>query len=264
MKYDSYEGMETKGMVLRIHKSSIYDGDGLRTVVFTKGCPLGCLWCSTPESQKMEKETTLDGETLYGREMTVEEVMVEVRKDIPFYFHSGGGMTVSGGEPLMQAKFVRTLTRRACWEGIDTAMETSLYGAWDHVREISTCLNTIFIDNKLMDEDRHRAYTGVSNKLILENTKRLAELEMDNLKIVIRRPLVPGVNDSQEDLQALGKFLEGLPAIDHLQLLPYHKLGTDTYRKLGRNYQLSGVEIPAHEEMERCRQVTSQYVKTII
>lgn len=95
--------MDLPGSVLRIVKGSIFDGDGLRTVVFMKGCPLRCQWCSTPESHLKEIQITLDGTITYGRNMTVEEVMTEVRKDIPFYFHSGGGMTVSGGEILTQA-----------------------------------------------------------------------------------------------------------------------------------------------------------------
>ena len=133
MQYQDYENMDMPGSVLRIEKSSIFNGDGLRTVVFMKGCPLRCQWCSTPESHRKEIQTTLDGKITYGRIMTVEEVLVEVRKDIPFYFHSGGGMTVSGGEILAQSEFVYNLVRRARWEGIDTCIETSFYGAWDKI-----------------------------------------------------------------------------------------------------------------------------------
>lgn len=263
MMYDTYEGMDVTGSVLRLEKSSIYDGDGLRTVVFIKGCPLRCQWCSTPESHHMEIQTTLDGSITYGRIMTVEEVMIEVRKDIPFYFHSGGGMTVSGGEILVQPEFVYHLVRRACWEGINTAIETSFYGDWDKIEPILRCTNTAFVDQKLMDPERHVQYMGVPNDRILSNIRQ-AGAKKSELKLVIRRPLIPGVNDSEEDLTALGKFLGEIPYVDHLQLLPYHRLGTDTYRKLGLEYLLPNVETPSQEHMTWCRDVTNRYIKTII
>lgn len=149
--YNIYEGMDMKGTVLRLEKSSIFDGDGLRTVVFLKGCPLRCRWCSTPESFQKQIQTTLDGSITYGQVMTVEEVMVEVRKDIPFYFHSGGGVTLSGGEILAQPDFAYNIIRRSCWEGINTAIETSFYGDWLKIERILGCANTAFVDMKIMD-----------------------------------------------------------------------------------------------------------------
>ena len=261
--YDKYEGMDVKGTVLRIEKSSIFDGDGLRTVVFMKGCPLRCRWCSTPESFQKKIQTTLDGTITYGQIMTVEKVMVEVRKDIPFYFHSGGGMTVSGGEILAQPEFTYNLVRRACWEGINTALETSFYGEWSTIEKILGCTNTAFVDMKLMDPKKHKAYTGVENDRILENIKK-AGSEKKGYKLIIRRPLIPGVNDSKEELEVLGAFLGNLPGVDHLQLLPYHRLGTDTYRKLGIPYQLAEIEVPDEDHMQWCVDIAGKYVKTII
>lgn len=263
MKYQNYENMNMPGSVLRIEKSSIFDGDGLRTVVFMKGCPLRCQWCSTPESHHKEIQTTLDGNITYGRNMTVEEVLVEVRKDIPFYFHSGGGMTVSGGEILTQSEFVYNLVRRASWEGIDTCIETSFYGAWDKIEPILSSTDTAFVDMKLMDPEAHKKYTGVDNDVILSNIRK-AGGSKSSTKLIIRRPLIPGVNDSEKDLELLGRFLSELPGVDHLQLLPYHRLGTDTYRKLGLIYQLPDVETPSQEHMERCVSITDKYVSTII
>lgn len=258
-----YENMDLPGSVLRIVKGSIFDGDGLRTVVFMKGCPLRCQWCSTPESHLKEIQTTLDGTITYGRNMTVEEVMTEVRKDIPFYFHSGGGMTVSGGEILTQAEFVCHLLRRASWEGIDTCIETSFYGAWDKIEPMLGSTDTAFVDMKLMNPEEHRKYTGVDNEVILSNIRK-AGTRKSSMKLIIRRPLVPGVNDSQKDLELLGRFLSELPGVDHLQLLPYHRLGTETYRKLGLTYQLPKVESPSQEYMERCRDITDKFVRTIL
>ncbi|MHC6180993.1 glycyl-radical enzyme activating protein [Clostridium sp. JNZ X4-2] len=264
MSYKSYENMDLPGSVLRIEKSSIFDGDGLRTVVFMKGCPLRCQWCSTPESHHRGIQTTMDGSITYGRIMTVEEVMVEVRKDIPFYFHSSGGMTVSGGEILTQSEFVYNLVRRACWEGINTCIETSFYGDWNEIEPILRCTNTAFVDLKLMDPEKHKKYTGVSNDVILSNIRKAGAKRRSNMKLIIRRPLIPGVNDSKKDLELLGRFLAELSGVDHLQLLPYHRLGTDTYRKLGLTYQLPDIETPSKEYMEQCACITNKYVRTII
>lgn len=263
MNYQSYENMDFPGSVLRIEKSSIFDGDGLRTVVFMKGCPLRCQWCSTPESHHKKIQTTLDGSITYGCTMTVEEVMAEVRKDIPFYFHSGGGMTVSGGEILTQPEFVYYLMHRASWEGIDTCIETSFYGDWNHINLILNCTNTAFVDLKLMNPETHKKYTGISNDVILSNIRK-AGMKKSSMKLIIRRPLIPGVNDSEEELTFLGQFLSELPGVDHLQLLPYHRLGTDTYRKLGLTYQLPDVEAPSKEHMEWCVNITNKYIKTIL
>ena len=117
--------MSKTGRVLRIEKTSIHDGEGLRTVVFLKGCPLRCKWCSTPESQRMEIEKG------YGKDMTVEEVVKEICKDEIFFFHSGGGVTISGGEVLMQADFAKEILISCMEQGIPTAIETSLYSSYD-------------------------------------------------------------------------------------------------------------------------------------
>ena len=260
----TYEGMDTKGVVLRLEKSSIFDGDGLRTVVFLKGCPLRCKWCSTPESYQKMIQTTLDGSITYGQMMTVEEVMEEVRKDIPFYFHSGGGVTMSGGEILLQPEFTYQVIRRSCYEGINTAIETSFYAEWEKIEPILGCLNTAFVDLKLMDPQKHRQYTGVDNAIILKNIKKVGEEERKNMKLIIRRPLIPGINDSKEELEILGQFLGELKGVTHLQLLPYHRLGTDTYRKLGMEYPLAEIEVPDEEHMQWCKSITEQYVKTVL
>lgn len=263
MSYQNYENMDMQGSVLRIEKSSIFDGDGLRTVVFMKGCPLRCKWCSTPESHHKRIQTTMDGSITYGSIMTVEEVMVEIRKDIPFYFHSGGGLTVSGGEILTQSEFVYNLVRRAGWEGIDTCIETSFYGEWNKIEPILRNTNTAFVDLKLMDTEAHKKYTGVPNDLILRNIRK-AGAGNSGTRMIIRRPLIPEVNDSEADLELLGKFLAKLPGVDHLELLPYHRLGTDSYRKLGLTYQLPEARTPSKEHMEWCKSITDKFVKTII
>lgn len=172
-------------------------------------------------------------------------------------------MTVSGGEILVWPEFVSSLVKRACMEGINTCIETSFYGKWSDIESILANTDTAFVDLKLMDSDLHKRYTGVSNEKILENLKQ-AGAEKSGTKLIVRRPLVPGINDSKEELKSLGEFLADLPGVDHLQLLPYHRLGTDTYRKLGIPYQLSSVESPSEEHMEWCKEITEKYIKTII
>lgn len=258
---NNYEGHNLKGTILRLERSSIYDGDGYRTVVFMKGCPLRCQWCSTPESQNYKIEEA-EGNT-YGKIMTVEEVLKEVRKDIPFYFHSGGGMTISGGELLSQPEFVRCLLQRARWEAIDTAIETTLFGDWETAEPILRASNTVFVDLKITDDEKHREYCGVSNKRILENLKRAGTMNAD-YKLIVRTPLIPGVNDSEAELERIGQFCAQLTNLHHFQLLPYHRLGTDTYRKLGRPYLLKDLRAPSAEHIEWCREITGKYVKTVI
>ena len=260
MLYKEYEGKYLKGMVLRLERSSVFDGDGFRTVVFLKGCPLCCQWCSTPESQSFQVETTETN--VYGMEMTVEEVLKEVRKDSTFYFHSGGGMTLSGGEILAQPEFSRRILERARWEGIDSAIETSLYARWDKVEPILRAVDTAFIDLKLMDSQKHKKYCGVDNALILDNMRKANALDAE-FRMIIRIPLIPGVNDSEEELRQMGAFCRELTRMEYLELLPYHKLGTSTYEKLGRPYLLKGTEVPTPEHMDWCRSILREYVENI-
>ena len=260
MYYEDYEGRDLQGTVLRLERSSIYDGDGFRTVVFLKGCPLRCWWCSTPESQKFNIE---EGEgKIYGRVMTVEEVLREVRKDIPFYFHSGGGMTISGGEMLAQPEFSRCLIRRAAWEGISTAVETTLMAQWEHAEPVLRSAEIAFVDLKFITEEKHKKYCGVNNRLILENIRKADEIA-GGFRLILRMPLIPGINDTEEELTKIGEFCSSLRNVHHLELLPYHRLGTDTYRKLGRPYKLPDVEAPSAEHMDRCRDFLKQYLDTV-
>lgn len=245
-----------EGMVLRIERSSIHDGSGFRTVVFLKGCPLRCQWCSTPESQSFAAEQA--GDTVYGRPMTVGEVMRELRKDSLFFFMSGGGMTLSGGEILSQPEFALALLRNSRREGIGTAIETSFFGPWEKAAALLAHADTAFVDLKLMDDDLHRQYCGVSNALILSNLRATNEAE-GKFRLVVRTPVIPGVNDAPEELHRIGTFCQTLTRLDYIQLLPYHRLGTNTYQKLGRPYLLADTPTPTEEQMEACRSILRTY-----
>jgi pyruvate formate lyase activating enzyme len=229
-----------QGTVLRIERASIVDGHGLRTVVFLKGCPLICAWCSTPEGQHPGVETA--GDVTYGRTMTVGEVMAEISKDEVFFFHSGGGVTLSGGEPLTQAGFAAAILRESRHRGIDTALETSLAAPYAELAKLLPYLGTLYADIKHMDDAAHREHCGASNGEVLANIARVAR-EGRGVRVVVRVPLVPGINDSDENLAATARFCveHGIGAIE---LLPYHRLGVPTYGRLGREYPLAGLAIP--------------------
>lgn len=253
--------MEVRGTVLRIERSSVHDGDGFRTVVFLKGCPLRCQWCSTPESQSFQIESA--GELTYGKVMSVEEVMKEVRKDSAFFFNSGGGMTMSGGEIMSQPEFTLALLAASWHELINTAIETSFYAPWEKVASILEYVNTAFVDMKLFSSEKHQQYCGVSNELIHKNLLHTNQFKKA-FRLIIRTPLIPGVNDSREELEQMGSFCAKLKHLHHVQLLPYHRLGVDTYRKLGRPYPLAALRSPSEEHMAMCREVVAQYVPKVI
>lgn len=233
------------GTVLRIEKTSIHDGEGLRTVVFLKGCPLRCRWCSTPESQRPEPEHVEDG--CYGMLMDSQDVVREIAKDEVFFFCSGGGVTISGGEVLCQAEFAREILAGCIHMGIPTAIETSFFAPYERIAMLIPVLSSCYVDFKLCDEDLHLRYTGVSNRLIKDNLQRFAgEFDGD---IHIRIPLVPTVNMDEDNIAATAEFLGGLPSVKDVELLAYHRLGVDTYRKLGRTYELSDIASPSYERL---------------
>ncbi|MGM0216793.1 4Fe-4S cluster-binding domain-containing protein [Enterococcus sp. AZ109] len=227
--------MET-GTVLRIEKSSIYDGEGLRTVVYLKGCPLRCKWCSTPESQnnKIEKG--------FGSIMTSEDVIKEVEKDAVFYLHSGGGVTISGGEALVQADFAQEILKKARYSGINTALETSFYADYQEISKVGSWLNAIYVDLKFFDSLKHQKWTGVSNLRIKENLKRFVR-DFPECALHIRIPVIPTVNLDLADLTQSAKFVAQLRGAD-LELLPYHRYGLQSYRQLGKTYELAEIQTP--------------------
>lgn len=210
------------GIVFDIKRFSLKDGPGIRTSVFLKGCPLRCIWCHNPESQKPHPEICGDG--VAGREMSVDEVMAEVLEDRIFYRKSGGGLTLTGGEPMAQFEFTRDLLRRAKAAGIATALDTCGHAPWEHYREILPLADLFLYDFKAAAPERHRELTGVDNNLILENLRGLSKA---GGAIFLRCPLVPGINDEAPNLAAIAELAEALPGIREITLIPYHPLGTE-------------------------------------
>ena len=217
------------GMVFDIKRGSIKDGPGLRTSVFLKGCPLRCVWCHNPESQSPEPQRAVTTGEICGREMSVDEVMDEVLADKPFYGVEGG-MTLTGGEPLLQADFALALATAAKRESIHVAVDTCGQARWESFEQMLPVTGLFLYDLKCMDPVRHKALTGVDNALILDNLRRLDAV---GAKIWIRCPLVPGLNDSDADLKAIVDEVSRFKNVQRLGSCPYHPIGLEKYAKFG-------------------------------
>lgn len=185
---------------------------------------------------------------IIGRRMTPDDVFAEISKDAVFYETSGGGVTLSGGEPLTAPTFARALLAHCQAAGFHTAVETSGYVTWQAFEAVLPHVNLFLYDVKHMDEARHRQGTGVSNRCILANLARLDETGAD---IIVRVPLIPDFNDSPHNIRQTAALAAGMPHVRRLDLLPYHRLGTPKYRKLGRDYPLADLQPPQRSDVER-------------
>ena len=243
---------DIKGRIFNIQRFSIHDGPGVRTIVFLKGCVLRCRWCCNPESQSHEIETMIsDGKTkTVGQDITVREVMQEVIRDMPYYRRSGGGLTLSGGECLCQADFSAALLAAAKDMGINTAVESTACMEFEVIEKLLP-----YLDIKHMNSEKHKEFTKRDNKLILENAAKLA---VKAKKLIIRVPVVPTFNDTEEEIGDIARFAAGLPNVKEIHLLPYHRLGQDKYEGLGREYSLKNIEPPKREHMERLADIAAK------
>ena len=252
------------GIIFDIKPFAIHDGPGIRTTVFLKGCPLRCLWCHNPESwhpapESAGKSIILDGrefresETI-GREVTVQEVMAEIRKERIIMEESGGGITFSGGEPLMQPGFLAELLEAAWLEGFHTAVDTSGHAPKSDFERILPYTSLFLYDIKIMDDPLHTAGTGVSNQLALENFSWLIH---QGKPVRIRIPLVRNITATRENINAILGFLSPhVRQIGQIDLLPYHRNGIHKYRKLGLVCQMPPRDdTPEPEEIEEIGQI---------
>lgn len=249
--------MDIKGRIFNIQRFSIHDGPGIRTIVFLKGCYMRCAWCCNPESQRYEIETLIEGgkEKTVGKDVTVSEIIDEILLDLPYYRRSGGGLTLSGGEVLAQADFARELLREAKSYGLHTAIETAASLPYSEIEKLLPYLDLVLMDIKLMNPEKHREYTGTSNERILENARLLAK---SGVELIVRTPVIPGVNDSPEEIRAISTFAKSLGTVREHHLLPYHRLGMDKYDGLGRRYSLKEIEPPTRAKMEHLLSIAEE------
>jgi len=255
-----------EGRVFNIQRYSLNDGTGIRTVVFFKGCPLTCPWCSNPESRSHEIEYVIRaGKCIHceiclktvedcpsgayeqiGKDMTVDEVVKELKKDSVFYFSSNGGVTLSGGEVLAQAPFAIELLTRLKSIGIRTAIETAGFGGRKPLLKLAALCNEVLYDFKIMDADKAKEVIGVDLKVVLDNFKALVDA---GVKVIPRIPLIPGYTMSESNLDKILEFLKPFN-LDELHLLPFHQFGAGKYENLKMDYKLKDVLPPEEHEIE--------------
>jgi len=248
------------GIIFDIKRYAIHDGPGIRTTVFFKGCPLDCRWCHNPEGKKCEPETIVvrnrrEGpgtgkkrkKETFGRKVTVEDLMTEFRKDAIFYDQSGGGVTFSGGEPMMQMEFLSVVLRACKSDGFSTALDTCGHVPAEDLERISGLVDLFLYDLKIIDDRRHVKYTGVSNSLILDN---LVMLSQKGNKIILRIPLIPGITDTDANLMDILKFIESIKSVNEISLLPYNKLGEDKLDKFGMKNKLGPLQTQMRPELD--------------
>lgn len=286
--------------IFNIQKFSIHDGPGIRTVVFFKGCPLRCLWCSNPESQILHTQLLWDNEKCTrcglcerscptqsirfindrftfnhktcetgpygmlctsrcpngaleytGKQQTIDEVMAEVRKDKDFYEESGGGVTLSGGEVLVWHEFARDLLIRLSKEQIHSALETTGYATAEIFQDVAQYAKLLLFDMKHHDADKHREFTGVSNKRILSNMEWAVKR---GIPVIARIPVVPGVNHALADAAAFCEQLHKI-GITQVNLLPFHQFGQKKYEMLQLEYALKDTKALHPEDLTEYKEI---------
>ena len=247
--------MAKTGRIFNIQRYSIHDGDGIRTIVFFKGCFLRCRWCCTPESQRYEVETmVVNGKTeTVGEDKTVEEILTTVERDRSYYRRSGGGLTLSGGEVLTQHEFALELLKAAKAKGIHTNIQSTALAEYDIIEKLLPFLDEFLLDVKHVDSLKHEKFTGRRNEPALENAKRVAE--SGQVRLVVRVPVIPGFNASKDEIEQIAAFAVGLKGVDELHLLPYHRFGEGKYAALGREHPMRDVAVPSDSQMESLRAV---------
>lgn len=284
-----------RGLIFDIKHFSLHDGPGIRTTIFFKGCPLKCKWCHSPESQSYDKEIIFNEQLCIGcgscvetcptgahltpgrinhslcrlclncveecysgaleavgYVATVESVLFEIEKDGLLYETSNGGVTISGGEPVSQPEFCMQLLTALKKKLIHTALDTCGYTNWDIMKKITPQVDLFLYDLKHMDPRTHTQLTGHSNRQILSNLKKLDE---GGASLRIRVPLIPGINDSINNLREMTKFLCRIKNLDGVDLLPYHKIGVPKYSALGRDYLLNYLKLYDIQQLLEIRSI---------
>ena len=248
-----------KGLIFSVKKYSIHDGPGIRVTFFMKGCPLSCIWCHNPEGISSSQETVIRTNRIGDREFsnneevgkyyTTENIIEILDKEKVFINQSEGGITFSGGEPMMQIEFLREALMTCKSNGYHTAIDTSGYSSAENFKSIIPFTDLFLFDIKHLDEKRHIELTGISNIGILDNYKLLLESGKD---IMVRFPVIPGFNDDPDHLERLKQFLTKTKtgSIKKINLLPFHKIGSSKYKRFNIPYRMGSVEPPSGEKMK--------------
>ena len=248
-------------VIFDIKRFAVHDGPGIRTTLFLKGCPLRCWWCHNPESQTREpfaieierkvNGKSIKGKKFYGERLEVGALMESLLRDRHFYEESGGGVTFSGGEPLMQIDGLSNLLEASGENGIHTTVDTSGFAQREHFERILDHTKLFLFDLKNMDPELHLKYTGVDNGLILSNADYLLE---NRAQVVFRIPVIPGINTTEDELtRMIGYLEERQEHLKELHLLPYHRIAENKYFKMRMKNQLPDVKEPDQTFMEKLK-----------
>ena len=304
-QHRSEPGAAGNGVVFDTQRFSVHDGPGIRTTVFLKGCPLRCLWCHNPESQRIRPELSFERElcilcgncvevcpegaqaagegkrlinrelciscgacvescytnalVLKGTTMTAQDVLEEVMRDELLYKKSGGGLTLSGGEPVMQPAFAEDILKGAKSHGIHTAIETCGTVRREILEEILEATDLVIYDLKHMDTKAHERLTGMGNERVLANLERLAALDKETL---IRIPLIPGCNDDDDNLRATADSIKRL-GIAEVEIIPYHDFASAKYELIDLEYDLKNIKPYTSEQLAPRKRVIEECGVTV-
>ena len=218
-------------------------------------------WDECDDCGKCAEVCLAGARELVGQRVTIEKLLVEIKRDIPFYDQSGGGVTFTGGEPIYQKDFLHGVLIACKQQQIHTAVDTSGYSSWENINDILPYVDLFLYDLKLMDENQHIKYTTVSNRLILSNLIKLSE---SGAHIIVRIPFIPGINDDHDNLDSCASFLSKLPSLDGIALMPYHEIGLAKYQALGMIYRLDNIKTPTNENIASATELLSSYDLPVI
>ncbi len=253
-----------KVCIFDIKRFALHDGPGIRTTVFLKGCPLECLWCHNPEGiinevERFTEEVVLDGvhfekEVEIGRWVQVDALMDEVERDRIYMEESGGGISFSGGEPLRQAGALLRMLEMSRERKLHTAVDTSGHAPAEIMKKVSNLADLLLYDLKCLDDEKHREFTGVSNRKILEN---LDIALGGQAEIILRIPLITGFNDTDREIGSMVSYLQKRGSLKEVDLLPYHPYGTHKYTRFRREKRQNVFRAPGKQRIEKISKMFS-------
>ena len=241
------------GKIFNIQRFCTMDGPGIRTTVFLKGCPLRCKWCHNPESHSLDIDlSNFNDLACYSEEVSTDYIVEEVLKDKDYYDNSGGGVTLSGGEPFFQSEFCLELLQKLKDKGLHICVETSGYAQRQILEKSLDLVDIYLFDYKITDGDLHKKYTGVDNGLIIDNLKFL---DANGKKIILRCPIIPTVNDTKEHFKGIGDISNLCKNITLVVVEPYHDLGVSKYVRLGKECEFITTPPTSESVLEYVNQI---------
>lgn len=250
---------DLKAYIGNIQHCNVHDGNGFRTTVFFQGCGMRCKWCQNPELQPIKPiDVRVDTDNLYeksSRLMTVVEVFEECLKEESFFKYHSGGVTLSGGEPMLHKEYCLKLLQELKGRNINTAVETAGYVPFETIEVIYKYVDTFLYDVKLISEDKRKLWLGIEDELDLENLKRLSLIHN---KIVIRIPLIPDVNDINEEFNKIVDFISEIEGIEYIHILPFHQLGAEKYKRIGVKYEMENVPLNDVDRLINCKKLLEE------